>query len=168
MTKIVDLLVDGENQFPYTHFQAIEGLVDFCFPVGSVIDNQLEDFDPNETYPGSTWERYAQGKIPIGVDENDSDFDTAGKTGGTKSESLTAAQLASHGHTFSGTTGSAAVLAGNENGDVKFSQTSTAGWGIKNAVHSHSFSGTTANAGNGQPHNNMPPYIAVYMWVRVA
>lgn len=157
MTKIVDLLIDGENQFPYTHFQAIEGLVDFCFPVGSVIDNQLEDFDPNETYPGSTWERYAQGKIPIGVNEDDADFDTAGKTGGAKTVTLTKdhipkdLSLTVAGKTAIGGSKSTAFGGG------------TAGYGASGDVGPVLIS----NAG-GQAHNNMPPYIAVYMWVRVA
>lgn len=30
------------------------------------------------------------------------------------------------------------------------------------------FSGHTGQTGGGTPHNNMPPYIAVYMWRRTA
>ena len=38
--------------------------------------------------------------------------------------------------------------------------------------HSHSFSAsdsfTTDEAGSGQAHNNMPPYLALHMWRRIA
>ena len=35
-----------------------------------------------------------------------------------------------------------------------------------NGSHSHSVN--ISNAGNGQSHNNLQPYIAVFMWCRIA
>jgi hypothetical protein len=33
---------------------------------------------------------------------------------------------------------------------------------------SNGWTGETSYEGNGQPHDNMPPYIAVYRWRRIA
>lgn len=41
------------------------------------------DFDPNVFYCNGKWERI-KGKVIVGVDESDSDFNVTGKTGGNK------------------------------------------------------------------------------------
>lgn len=73
-------------------------IVDLILPVGSVITNSKQDFDPNIVYPGTVWQRI-KGKVIVGVDESDTDFATANKTGGEKKHTLTTAELASHTHT---------------------------------------------------------------------
>ena len=41
---------------------------------------------------GGTWVAWGAGRVPVGVDTTDTDFDTVEETGGTKSVTLTAAQ----------------------------------------------------------------------------
>lgn len=75
------------------------GLVDLMFPIGSVITNSRASFDPNTLYEGTTWQRI-KGRVIVGVDESDTMFNTAGKTGGHK-------ELQSHTH--SGSTSSSGI-----------------------------------------------------------
>ena len=102
-------------------------IVDLIYPIGSVYETKDSSFDPS-TYWGGTWERI-KGKVLVGVDESDTDFATVGQTGGSKSVTLTTAQMPSHTHTFTGS----AVTSGGQS-----------------ANHTHS--GTTAGAG-GHSHN---------------
>ena len=39
---------------------------------------------------------------------------------------------------------------------------------FETTLEKHGFTVTTENTGVGQPHNNMPPYLAVNVWKRTA
>ena len=55
------------------------------------------------TYLGfGTWQLWGSGRVPVGVDTSQTEFDTVEKTGGEKTHKLTIAELASHTHTFTG------------------------------------------------------------------
>ena len=64
INKVID---DDINQIK-------KALNELIFPIGSIIYNSNEDFDPNTIY-GGTWEKI-KGKMIIGFDESDSDFNT--------------------------------------------------------------------------------------------
>ena len=113
---------------------------------------------------GGTWERFANGRTLVGVDENDSStvLKNAKLNGGSQNP------LTSHDHAFSGTTTRSPVVEGNtSNPDIKF-QGATSGSGLKSATHAHDFSGTTQKTGDNTDHNNWQPFVTVYMWVRTA
>ena len=106
---------------------------------------------------------------------------SGGSTGGQASHLLTEAELPSHSHGFSGTTGTqsryhthgftavqrntalSTLGSGNYGYESADSTTDT-----EDQSHTHTFSGTTAAAGGGTEVDIMPPYLAVYVWKRVS
>ena len=79
-----------ESGIPADNVQdAIDGIFSRMFPIGALYMTAT-DTNPG-TFLGGTWERWGSGRVPVGYDANDSDFDAAGKTGGSKSEAYTPA-----------------------------------------------------------------------------
>lgn len=85
-----------------------------------------------------------RGRVPVGKDGNDTDFDTLGNTGGEKKHTLTIAEMPSHQHKDAINVGGSQTL---ETVQYLGGQ-STAQYYV-----------STSAVGGGQPHNIMQPYI---------
>lgn len=86
------------------------------------------------------------------------DIYNAGVTGGEAIHTLTVEEMPSHSHTFQ-----RHMLDRNDDG----TNTGQSGYGVTNKTIDI-YEATTSVIGNGQPHNNMPPYLVVYIWKMVA
>ena len=84
----------------------LNNMMEQMYPIGSIyITTSISDPDKVASTLGvGTWEAYGKGKTLVGVDKNDSDFDTSGKTSGSKTVKLDSKNIPSI--TVSGTTGS--------------------------------------------------------------
>lgn len=70
------------------------------YPVGSIyMSATLSTKEDVEALLGGTWEAWGSGRVPVGVDSQQTEFATAGKTGGSKTVALTPAQTAMKAHT---------------------------------------------------------------------
>ena len=93
-------------------------LLDLVYPIGSIY------MSVNSTSPatiiGGTWERISKGRTLVGLDENDTNFDTAEETGGSKTVDLQHSHsMQSHVHSFSHTHGLSAGYAKLSIGSTK-------------------------------------------------
>jgi microcystin-dependent protein len=146
-----------------------------AWPVGSVFLSVVST-SPATLLGGGTWAAFGAGKMLVGRDGNDTDFDTAEETGGSKTVTLTAAQSGlpqhthvqdAHTHNFlprSATTGGVSSIV---TGTLDTSSTISG----SNQPHVQSATAVNQNAGPSnaaEAHSNMPPYIVVYMWKRTA
>lgn len=157
-----------------------EYILQSLYPVGSIY------LSVNSTNPGTifggTWSQLKD-RFLLGAGSTYSN----GATGGASAVTLTTSQIPAHTHTFTGssaTTSSAGshthkigrdidggsgssrytVHSEGTSGADGTSSTGSAG------AHTHTLTakGTNASTGGGGSHNNMPPYLVVYMWKRTA
>lgn len=111
------------------------------------------------------------GRVPVGVNASDTDFNTVEKTGGSKN-------LQSHTHTGStgggktpfmrivgvvGTSVAANHIPGYSGGNYVDRSGGTSDYNGSN--HYHDFTTNSSGSGNAQ---NLQPYITCYMWKRTA
>ena len=145
------------GQSPYISAQNLNNmqieLMKLVFPIGSTYITQTNT-NPSTILKFGTWER-VKGKVLVGLDEDDTDFNEIGKTGGEKAHTLTVDEMPAHNHSAKfceGTGVYSAFPKGNG---------SATEWG--------SSTNTIANTGKGQAHNILQPYEVVgYMWRRTA
>lgn len=131
-----------------------DDLLKAVFPIGSTYVTQ-DNTNPNTILKFGTWERL-KGKVCLGIDEKDSDFNTIGKTGGEKKHALTIEEMPSHRHSMQ-----IWNYYGGESTGAKIAKTMDEANG--GSTNSNSINST----GGGQAHNNLQPYEVVgYMWIR--
>ncbi|MBA6088607.1 hypothetical protein H4C81_06830 [Pseudomonas monteilii] len=128
-------------------------------PVGSLYLNASSATNPATLLGFGTWTALGAGRMLIGVGSGtDSRGETkafaAGATGGEYNHLLTVPELPSHNHTTPQGSVTPPAPGNYASGD---DTTSTA---FANPVG--------GNTGGDQAHNNLPPYLGVYMWVRTA
>jgi microcystin-dependent protein len=122
------------------------------YPVGSIVT--FYDTADHSNFLGLTWVRFAAGKMVVGYNPSDTDFDTIGETGGEKTHTLTVEEIPSHGHYL---------------GQMYDGYRLTVGANQPRGVYAdYGQSVPTTETGGGQAHNNMPPYITAALWRRTA
>ena len=167
-SAITKVQSDAEG-FATTELQTFDNnLINRTYPVGSIYLSILPT-NPTDFF-GGTWEAFGQGRVLVGVDSSDTDFNTVEKKGGEKTHTLSENEMPKHGHPQ-------AVINENSSGyqpeaygytyaesqnhvAIKLAScTQNPGW-ISDTL------GKTK--GSDQAHNNLQPYITCYMWKRTA
>jgi hypothetical protein len=117
------------------------------YPIGSIYINAATNTNPATLFGFGTWTAFGSGKVLVGVAAGDSDFGSLGATGGEKTHTLTVPEMPAHTHDLNRGPGASGygVVGGNAIASV-----------------------VSGNTGGDGAHNNLQPFITVYMWVRQA
>lgn len=139
-------------------FDPPQSFFNLVYPVGSIYMS-VNPTNPSELFPRTAWAEWGKGRVPVGVDTSQAEFNKVDKTGGSKSVTLTTDQMPRHTH--------------NVPKPEWYGVTSEpdTGFGLlrtKNPTKDGSDGFVSASAGGGNAHSNLQPYITCYMWVRTA
>lgn len=154
-------------------------ITDLIYPVGSIyISATLSTPEQVTAQLGGTWIAWGAGRVPVGVDTTQTEFDTVEETGGNKT----------HTHEYGFQFGeyfATTVLRENSNaGIIKYNSdgtSSVSGPGSYVADYSNKVVNNNATSstkkvsashykatGNAKYTSTLQPYITVYMWKRTA
>lgn len=131
--------------------------VDLIYPVGSIYMS-VNSTNPSQ-YFGGTWQQWGSGKVPVGIDTSQAEFNTVEKTGGNKNM-----QAHSHkGLTWFGTdVDSESITLNPGTSGMGYHLSYESGFTSGQQTFIHTRTEGTGNSGNLQP------YITCYMWKRTA
>lgn len=121
-------------------------------PVGSIYINATNSTNPGTLLGFGTWSAFGAGRVMVGLDATQTEFDTAEETGGAKTHTLTTSEIPAHTHSLQ------QVIGDSGANDYNIAGTFSRG-------QAYSVTGST---GGGAAHNNLQPYITVYLWKRTA
>ena len=143
---------------------AVNTLNAAAYPVGAIFTttvNYANSAAVVAAIGGTTWAAFGGGRVLVGLDSGDSDFDTAEETGGSKtpstgSHTLTTSEIPSHTHQIRGRQTDSGTSAAH----FSSGQTDAGGYGSTEA--------TGGGGGHSHTGNAVQPYIVVYFWKRTA
>ena len=161
---------DSSNKLATTSF--VQGALQGAYPVGSIYMNATVATNPATLLGFGQWQAFGAGKVPVGIDASDTDFNTVEETGGTKDAivpthnhtATSAVNDPGHSHVITGFPLGYTIASGNAiplafNSGNKTSNSAFTGISVNTTVD---------NAGESATGKNLQPYIVVYMWKRTA
>jgi hypothetical protein len=160
----------GTNTTQIATTQFVTTALQVAYPIGSVYMNATNATNPGTLLGFGTWSAFGAGRMPVGFNAGDPLFDTPEETGGSKdaivvSHTHNASTSTAGAHNHSGLVltnlaSSGSVEEARGNPDWQVSEVSV------NGNHTHTI--TVDSTGSSGTNANLPPYITVYMWKRIA
>jgi microcystin-dependent protein len=174
----------------------LAAVIDALYAVGD-LKFTATNVNPGTRFPGTTWAAWGSGRVLVGFDAGQTEFDAAEKTGGAKTHVLTTAEMPSHTHTqdahnhtqnahthtqdahshtlpVGATDDTAAPFDRADAGANTAGANATTATGTATAVNqnttatNNATTATNQTTGGGAAHPNLQPFITGFMWKRTA
>lgn len=100
LTEEIDSKISEFQTEINNNTSSINNMLNTVYPVGSIYMS-INNTNPSTIF-GGTWVSWGAGKVPVGVNASETEFNSVEKTGGAKTHTLTTQQIPSHTHTFHG------------------------------------------------------------------
>lgn len=140
---------NGNFNIPSLEFSMI---IDLIYPIGSIYMT-VSDTNPFETIKFGVWEKIENRFLLAS-----SNIHMNGEIGGEENHTLSINEMPKHSH----------KMKYDSIGWTALRQSSGTNGILENNTSSYDGQYSTEEVGNGNAHNNMPPYLAVNMWKRIA
>lgn len=170
-TATTEATSDNSTKLATTAF--VKAALLASYPVGSIFFHTVNT-NPS-TFLGGTWVAWGSGRVPVGVDAAQTEFDTVEETGGAKTHTLTVGEMPSHNH--GGATGGQSAththtlenhVGGPAGGGWNWAGDGSTLTGPQSGAASNDHTHAISAQGGGGAHNNLQPYITCYMFKRTA
>lgn len=127
----------------------LAAMIKALYPIGSIYSSTVST-NPATLFGFGTWVAFAAGRVLVGVGTSDQAF-AAAATGGESNHVLTTPEMPAHTHQ---------QLLGGTVHNYNIAGGAGIGGDANNSL--------TTSTGGGGAHNNLQPYVVVYMWNRTA
>ena len=185
------ITITGVNVSKIERVASIESglneMFNLIYPIGSIYMSAIST-NPSILFPGTTWVEWGSGRVPVGVNGNDANFNVTEKTGGQSTITIGSNNIPAHSHTVndsghghSASTGLKNVITSTNTVNSILVDTATPGNSVPsslgtiagealtvgNATTGISLQNAYGNSSGGaDPITNLQPYITCYMWKR--
>lgn len=168
--ELTDVLpiIDDPGGTPLSKKITASDLIKLVYPIGSIYIS-VASTNPSTVFGFGTWVSFGAGKVLVGLDSGDAAFDVAEETGGEKTHTLDTGEMPTHTHVQNAHSHTEQTLGTTTGGVAGLTRdTSMSGSVVTVGVSTADTTATNQNAGSGNTHNNLQPYIVVYMFKRTA
>ena len=154
----------GDGNTAYKDLKYVSGL-NASYPVGSIYMT-MDSVNPNSLF-GGLWE-LVKDRFLVGAGNSYQ----VGNIGGEASHTLTVDAMHSHSHDYKIFNNAYGKIASSQTDSKQgkfmgaiYNESAPNAWlcGINKSIENHIYP-----TGNNQPHNNLPPYLAVFIWARTS